>query len=360
MHPLLTFTWEMTRGLDLGFFTLRFYSLLFAGGFVLGYLVMKGIFKREGLSQDKLDTLLTYVVIATILGARLGHVFFYQWDYYSQNPGEILKIWEGGLASHGAAVAIIIAIVIYAKRELNKSWLWMIDRVVITVALAGTLIRMGNFFNSEIYGAMANSSLETVYVTPSKVRVMENNVFGQYLTDLDFDKTGETLITDSLNLPLYNMTFSFSPKAQNRQLAEQLVINRIKPYLESFENENKNILIQSETLRWENDQNKRATVTALGIPRHPTQIYEALGYFIIFLILYRMYWRSGLGEREGFLFGMFLILIFGFRFGIEYFKEVQVSSEIGQNLNIGQKLSIPLVLIGLLFAIRAKKTTDEQ
>ena len=114
MHSLMTITWDMTKGLDLGIITLRYYSLLFALGFVLGYMLMKRIFKNEGVPQEKLDTLLTYVVIATVVGARLGHVFFYQWDYYSQHPSEILKVWEGGLASHGAAIAIIIAIIIYS------------------------------------------------------------------------------------------------------------------------------------------------------------------------------------------------------------------------------------------------------
>src|SRR5690606_21524415 len=179
MQSLLAITWDMGRGIDLGFFTIRFYSLLFALGFVLGYFLMKKMFEKAGVAQEKLDSLLTYVVIATVVGARLGHVFFYQWDYYSQHPGEILMVWEGGLASHGAAIAIIIAIIIYCKKVLKKSPLWMLDRVVITVALAGALIRIGNWTNSEIYGDIANSNMETVFTNPARERILMNfdNIF---------------------------------------------------------------------------------------------------------------------------------------------------------------------------------------
>ena len=124
---------------------------------------MRRFFRKEGLPDELLDKLLTYMVISTIVGARLGHVFFYQWDYYSAHPGDILKVWEGGLASHGAAIAIIIGMYLFSKRETGKSTLYILDKVVVTVALAGCLIRLGNFFNSEIYGQKANSMIETVY-----------------------------------------------------------------------------------------------------------------------------------------------------------------------------------------------------
>ena len=341
----------MERGIDLGFFTLRYYSLLFAGGFVLGYMLMKRIFKKEGIPQEKLDTLLTYVVIATILGARLGHVFFYQWDYYSQHPGEILKVWEGGLASHGAAIAIIIAIVIYSKRELKKSSLWMLDRLVITIALAAALIRLGNWFNSEIYGDIANSELETVYTNPTRERLTSAFPF---IAGVDFEEVDQSVVTDSIIYPVYAMQLLLQDDMPREQ-AEQVIKERMAPYVNNFDRGNKNIIFPEDfEVQWDMQRQNLARLEVWGVPRHPTQLYEALGYFLIFLVLYRLYLNRSLAEKQGFLLGMFLILLFGFRFFIEYFKEVQVSSEYGRNINIGQYLSIPLVLAGLVLVFMAK------
>ena len=353
MHSLLTITWDMGRGIPLGFFTLRYYSLLFALGFILGYLLMKKIFQKEGVPLEKLDTLLTYVVIATIVGARLGHVFFYQWDYYSQHPIEIFKVWEGGLASHGAAIAIIIAIIIYCRRELKKPTLWMLDRVVITIALAGALIRMGNWFNSEIYGDINNSALQTVYTNPTRERVL--GAFGNIVESMDFHEINQSEITDSIIYPVYEMQFEILPDV-GREKAEQVVGTEIPAYVNSFKKEDKNIIFSGKPdVKWSDKNPRIITVQALGVPRNPTQIYEAVGYFLIFLVLYRLYLNRNLAEKNGFIFGWFLILVWGFRFVIEYFKEVQVTSEVGKSLDIGQYLSIPLIIAGVYFIVAAKK-----
>jgi prolipoprotein diacylglyceryltransferase len=352
MDHLLTITWDLGRGLDLGFFTLRYYSLLFAAGFILGYFIMKRIFEREGVPQEKLDTLLTYVVVATILGARLGHVFFYQWDYYSQHPSEIFKVWEGGLASHGAAIAIVIAIIIYSKRELTRSPLWMLDRVVLTVALAGCLIRLGNFANSEIYGNMGNSELQTVFTNPVRERI--TSIYGEYINAVDFDKTDAERVTDSIIFPVYNLNLSFTDRLPNQEVSEQLVMQRVKPMLAALQKEDKNLLITGDRLEWDPDVKGLARVEAIGIPRAPTQLYEAAAYLIIFFILMRLFMVPAIRVREGLFFGAFLLLVFGFRFVIEFFKENQVTAEQGMQYNIGQLLSIPLVLIGLFFIIKAK------
>lgn len=355
MEQLLTFTWDLDRGLDLGFFTLRYYSLLFAGGFLLGYLVMQRIFQREGIPQEKLDTLLKYVVIATILGARLGHVFFYQWDYYSQHPGEIIKVWEGGLASHGAAIAIVIAILIYSRRVLKKHSLWMLDRLVITVALAACLIRLGNFANSEIYGAPENSALETVFTQPARDRLMA--VYGKFLAGIDFQATGQKEVTDSLIHPVYQVQLDFNENLQDQQLAQQLVNQRMAPYLAQLAPDDRNlILIPDQELQWDPDRKGRALAQALGVPRWPTQLFEATAYLLIFFILARLLLIDALARRQGLLFGLFLSLVFGFRFFIEFYKANQVVAEQGQALNIGQQLSIPLVALGLFFVVRAWRT----
>ncbi len=125
---------------------------MFAIGFIIGYEIVARIFKHEGAPERWLGILLIYVVIATIVGARLGHVFFYEWDVYSQKPIRILYIWEGGLASHGGTIAIIIAIILYSIFVTKRSPLWTFDRLVIAIALVGGLIRLGNLFNSEIFG----------------------------------------------------------------------------------------------------------------------------------------------------------------------------------------------------------------
>lgn len=357
MHSLLTITWDMGRGLDLGFLTLRYYSLLFALGFVLGYLLMKHIYKKEGISQDKLDTLLTYVVIATIVGARLGHVFFYQWDYYSQHPIEIFKVWEGGLASHGAAVAIIIAIIIYSRRVLKRPSLWTFDRVVITIVLAGALIRMGNWFNSEIYGSIANSGLQTVYTNPVRERVLAN--FGNVVESVDFKELNKEEITDTIIYPLYTMQFEILPQV-DPEVATATITDHIAAYVNSFDLENTNIIFPEDVqVSWDTANPQLAMVEVLGVPRHPTQLYEALGYFLIFLLLYRLYLNRNLANRQGFIFGIFLITLWGFRFFIEYFKEVQVSREVGDAINIGQYLSIPLIIAGIYFVVVAKNKTYE-
>ncbi len=132
--------------------TLRWYGLMFVIGFYLGYLIMARIFRHEGAPEKWLGSLLVYVVVATIVGARLGHVFFYAWDYYSQHPIEILYTWEGGLASHGGTIGIMIAIILFSIFVTKKSPFWTFDRLVIPIALVGALIRIGNLMNHEIYG----------------------------------------------------------------------------------------------------------------------------------------------------------------------------------------------------------------
>ena len=137
---------------SLGPISVRWYGLAFAIGFLIGYDIVARMFKHEGAPERWLGILLTYVVVATIVGARLGHVFFYEWGYYSQHPGEILKIWNGGLASHGGTIANIIAVLLFSWFTTKKSPSWTFDKLVIPIALVGGLIRLGNLMNSEIYG----------------------------------------------------------------------------------------------------------------------------------------------------------------------------------------------------------------
>lgn len=144
--------WNVNPDIIHSFVTVRWYGLMFAIGFWLGYNIVAKMYKREGAPESWMTSLLIYVGIATVVGARLGHVFFYQWDYYSAHPWKILATWEGGLASHGGAIGIIIAILLYSRFVTHRNPLWTFDRLTVAIALVGCLIRIGNLMNSEIFG----------------------------------------------------------------------------------------------------------------------------------------------------------------------------------------------------------------
>ncbi|WP_232302878.1 prolipoprotein diacylglyceryl transferase [Draconibacterium sediminis] len=137
---------------SLGPLSIRWYGLLFASGFLIGYYIGEKMLKSENVNQKWIDSLFFYIIIATVVGARLGHVFFYGWDYYSQNPGEIIKVWHGGLASHGGALGILIAMYLHSRWVTKRTMLWTLDRIVVPTALVAAFIRTGNLMNSEIYG----------------------------------------------------------------------------------------------------------------------------------------------------------------------------------------------------------------
>jgi prolipoprotein diacylglyceryl transferase len=244
----------------IGSFAVRWYGMLFAASFLFGYIIMLRFFKKENVPVSVLDSLTTYMVIGTIIGARLGHCLFYEPAYYLAHPAQILMVWEGGLASHGAAIGIIITILIFAHYK-KLHFLWVMDRLVIVVALSGLLIRSGNLMNSEIFGHITNLPWGFIFLRAAS----------------------------PLNLD----------------------------------------------------------------PRHPTQIYEGMSYLIIFLFLWWYYYRKNGKPAEGMIFGLFMILVFSMRFLIEFVKEPQESFERSMSLNLGQLLSIPLIIAGIIFVIRA-------
>lgn len=146
-------TWDVSPVIfKLGFFTLRWYSVAFMIGFLVGYEIVARMFRHEGAPERWLGLLLMWTVAGTIVGARLGHVFFYEWDLFSQNPVKILYVWEGGLASHGGAIGVILGVILFSIVTTKRSPLWTFDRLVVPIALVGGLIRLGNLMNSEIFG----------------------------------------------------------------------------------------------------------------------------------------------------------------------------------------------------------------
>ena len=271
MTHFLSFVWDPSKGLDLGFFTLHYYSLMFVIAFVLGWILTKKIFLRENESLEKLDSLFIYMVLSILIGARLGHVIFYDWDYFQHNLLEIFLPVKfaptfqftgfRGLASHGAAIGVIIGIYLFSKKIMKKPILWVLDRVVIAVASGAIFVPIGNFINSEIVGKATNSDFGVVF----------------------------------------------------KQLGEDF-------------------------------------------PRHPAQLYESFSYIFVFAILWFVYWKTEKRHKLGYLFGLFLVLLWTVRFFIEFVKEAQVDLREDWFLNTGQWLSIPFVIVGFYFMFRQAKS----
>ena len=271
---LLYIKWNVNPEIfRIGGFALRYYSILFAIAFVIGYILLKRMYERDGLNEKLLNPLLIYIIAGTIIGARLGQVFFYELDYYKHHlleiilPFRITKAgfeWTGyqGLASHGAAIGILLALAFYCKRY-KQIFLFVVDRIVIVIALAGFFIRLGNLFNSEIIGKPTNVSWAFVF---EKVDLL---------------------------------------------------------------------------------------------PRHPSQVYEAIAYLIIFIVLWRIYQKKVKQINKGFLFGIFLILVFSARFFIEFSKENQEAFERSLPINMGQILSIPFILLGCYFIFRQSRKNEQ-
>lgn len=270
---LLQIDWNPSPILfKIGPVAIRYYSLMFVIAFMLGLHLMKKIFINEKISLEKLDTLFIYVVVSTLIGARIGHFLFYDPQFLIEKPLEVILPFRfspkfeftgfAGLASHGAAIGITIAMYLYSKKVLKKPIFFILDRIVVPVAIGAMFVRLGNLMNSEIIGKPTNSNFGFV-----------------------FKRLGE------------------------------------------------------------------------DFPRHPAQLYEAISYLAIFVILWFVYWKTTKKEKQGFLFGLFFVLLWSVRFVVEFFKEAQVEGREDWilGLNTGQVLSIPLILVGLYFMFRKVK-----
>lgn len=247
---------------SIGPLSVRWYGVLFALSFIVGFQIMHWIFKKENRPEADLNDLIWYMILGTVIGARLGHCLFYNPNYYLSHPFEILKVWQGGLASHGGAVGILTALFLYSRKKKDQPYLWVLDRIAIVAASGAFFIRMGNLFNSEIIGKPTDLPWSFVFV-------------------LDKEHSIE--------------------------------------------------------------------------PRHPAQLYEALAYLLTFFILLFYYKKKGKNLKQGVIFGLCLILIFGFRFLVEFLKENQSLFEKDLPLDMGQILSIPLILVGIYFVVRKPK-----
>ena len=314
----LGITWNPNDTLfALGPLQIKYYNLLWIVAFAVGWYLMKKIFENEKKTSQQLDSLFIYAVLATMLGARLGHVFFYDWDYYKNHLAEILlPIREragsslfglingyefsgfSGLASHGAAIGVIIGMYLLTRKYKDFKLLWVLDRVVIPVALGAFFVRLGNFFNSEINGKVTDESF--IFAT--------------------------RFIRDSDDMP----------PSSALQITKEKTVDAAYKALES---------------------NPAFAEYLESIPfRHPAQLYEGIAYIFVFLILYWLYWKTDKGAKAGFLFGLFLILLWTIRFFVEFVKKSQGGFEESLGLmSTGQWLSIPFILIGLYFVLRPDK-----
>ncbi|AGA78559.1 prolipoprotein diacylglyceryl transferase [Echinicola vietnamensis] len=349
--------WSPNPAVFPGFDRIRWYSLLFALGFIISQQIVIYIFKKEGHDERLVDKLTIYMVLATIIGARLGHVLFYEPEKYLSNPIEILKVWEGGLASHGAAIAILIALWLYVRNTPNQRYLWVVDRIVIVVAMTGALIRFGNLMNSEIGGKPTGTDNGFVYAHSTEEILGTLNVpvehVAAYKPD---DRSGE--LQGNGQVPV---NIDIKIKKGNYQEADlrKTLENDVKYVLTKFNSTEKYMAEPTDSpldydLKDEGDH-YLATVRTFGLAKHPTQIYESISYFVIFLILYSLWRKYKARLPDGLLLGLFLISVFGMRFVWEFFKENQVDFEENLALNMGQTLSIPLVLGGIFLVIRALK-----
>lgn len=333
---------------SIGSLAVRWYGLLFALSFVLGYIIMQQFFNKEGVPLKLLDKLATYMVISTIIGARLGHCLFYEPDKYLSNPIDILKIWEGGLASHGAAIGILLALYLFS-RKTKKPYFWTVDRIVIVVALAGFFIRAGNLMNSEIYGDETKKNYGFVYV-----RDFDENLKSIFnLEKTDYIKPSDKALHKDFNFPV-EVQMKFPSNVTDTNTIALAMQRNVRWMLSPPQAIHLYNLYWPETQAFEyNMQTANRTgiqldFTVASVPRHPTQIYEALAYLLIFLLLLGFYYMKNGKPVRGVLFAWFLILIFTARFIIEYFKMPQVAFEEGMTLNMGQWLSIPFVLAGVI------------
>lgn len=304
MAHALNIVWNPSEGIDLGFFVIRFYSLMFVIAFGLGWYIMKNIFERENESVDKLDTLFIWTVLATLVGARLGHVLFYDWEYYRNHLLEIFLPFRfspnfeftgfQGLASHGAAISIIITMYYYSKTILKRPQMWILDRIVVPVSSGAIFVRLGNFFNSEIVGKETDSAFGIKFIR-------------DYFTPND----------------AVNATKIANPKEAYNAIATSPQFGD---------------LLQQVPVK------------------HPAQLYEAVSYVFVFALLFFLYWKTNAREKSGYLFGLFLVLLWTVRFIVEYVKESQGGFESALGLfSTGQWLSIPFILVGLYFVFTAEK-----
>ena len=320
---------------------------------------MYHFYKSEGKPEKDVDTLTIYMVIATIIGARLGHVIFYQPEIIWENPLSIFLPFEfnpfrftglQGLASHGATIGILFALWLYSrKNKPGQTFLQVVDRIVIVVALTGALIRLGNYFNSEIIGLPTDKPWGVVFTSKFTDAVKSERFDQEGIVESVVIKHNDSIPQGPngripLNIYLFFKAGTDATQAKNftDYSARNLLSNNLEEYFDaSDDNTTTNGTLQ--------DDGKFASrITTFGIARHPAQLYESISCVFLFLFLFWIWSRFKEKLPAGRLLGIFLIVCFGLRFLFEFVKENQEPFEDSMVLNMGQILSIPLVIAGII------------
>lgn len=385
-----TIVWNAAPELfQIGSFTLRWYNLLFAAAFILALPIWHYMFTKAGKDIAQAERLKVYLIFGVILGARLGHVIFYEWNYYKHHLLQIFLpvifspqfkiVGFAGLASHGAAIGILLSVFLFVKQikitlfppriyfknsQSSGMFLWTLDHLVILVALAGIFIRIGNFMNSEIIGKPTGRNYGVVFVRSLHNKLSKRHA--SMIENLSIHKAAEahTNLIKGNYQPL-QLTISFKSTIKDEMVIKDFLQGSFKDSLvrESYCNEGEPTLYEvygtplSYSILQEQNGSYQAIVYTLGIPRHPAQLYESASCLLIFIALLWWWYKKGQVLAPGRILGAFLIAIFALRFFYEFYKENQVAFENTMWLNMGQLLSLPLILVGLFFILRPAPKT---
>jgi len=343
---------------------IRWYGLLFAASFYLGSLLIGSIFKKEGLKPTIADSLLMYIIVGTVGGARLGHVLFYGpyfgGDGYFSHPLSILKVWEGGLASHGAGFGLLLACFIFA-RKYKVNFKWLIDRIVIVVALAGCFIRFGNLMNSEIIGKPVQNGSGIVFIKNTERTIIND---GSLVSSVKYTDLKKDTIINKVIYPKLRFTITGTTHATPTLLEEQYIYIASRYLFNTNYNKGHRDIkvINNETphLHFIKADKSIAYFDAYVITRHPSQLYESITTGLLFIILMLLYKKHGKETPYGLLAGVFFTYIFLLRFVYEFLKENQVNMENDMTFNMGQKLSIPMIVFGIYLIYASSKRKNKK
>lgn len=362
------------------FLPVRWYGLFFAMGFIIGQQVMYYIYRKEGKPVKDIDTIMIFVIIATIVGARLGHVFFYEPDILLERPWEVFIpvrftpefkfVGLQGLASHGGAFGLLFALWLYSRYDITfkklklkakritrpgQSYLQVFDRIAIVVALTGCLIRFGNFTNSEIVGKPTNSEYGVVFARNVTQSLTGNS---SPIEEIEYNKREGA--TNELGYPPISLSLTFKEGNYTEDQLKNYLDSRFKSLLTDYHYISENIYIDSNApLNYTISQSGgiyTAFVEVYGIARHPAQLYESISTLLIFVLLFVIWSIKKEDTPPGRLIGIFLIVLFSLRFFYEFLKENQVSFEDNMAFNMGQWLSVPLIVAGIVILARSFRT----
>jgi len=354
-----------------GSFALRWYGLLFALGFLISQQILYYMFRKEGKPEKDVDTLTIYMVVATILGARLGHIIFYQPEIFWENPWGIFLPFEfspefkftglQGLASHGAAFGILFGLWLYSrKRKPGQNYLQILDRIVILVTLTGALIRMGNYFNSEIIGKPTDSPFGVVFIG-RVTEALEGTEGDANPVETVGVRKNEALPNGANGRMPISIYVFFKPGIDQSTANDfvtqdaQFYLTRLPEYVDQPP-----LMPVQYKLETEKTGNLVARIETFGIARHAAQLYESISCILLFAFLFWYWSRYKEKLPDGRIFGMFMIVLWSLRFLYEFLKENQVAFEDDLTLNMGQILSIPLVLVGIFVLIRSYQEQKTQ